>query len=64
MKVLVTMYKTTWPYNTEDYNQQGYEMALAVEAAGTSETSVNFYLFTRRNNPQKTAIFILVAVRT
>jgi hypothetical protein len=34
-----------------------------MEAAGTSETSVNFYLATMLNN-QETVIFILVTVRT
>jgi hypothetical protein len=38
-------------------------IALMMKAASTSETSVNFYQTTRRNN-QKTDIFILTAVRT
>jgi hypothetical protein len=37
-------------------------IALMMEAASTSESSVNFYQTTRRT--QKTAIFILAAVRT
>jgi hypothetical protein len=28
------------------------EMALMVEAASTSEMSINFYQITRRNNPE------------
>jgi hypothetical protein len=35
-----------------------------MEAKGMSKMSVNFYQTTQRNNPQKTAIFILAAVRT
>jgi hypothetical protein len=35
-----------------------------MEAASTSETPVNFYQTTRRNNLEDTAIFILAAVRT
>jgi hypothetical protein len=38
-------------------------IALMMEAARTSKTSVNFYQTTRRYN-QKTAIFFLAAVRT
>jgi uncharacterized protein YpmB len=38
-------------------------IALMMAAASTYETSVNFYQNARRNN-QKTAIFILAAVRT
>jgi hypothetical protein len=37
--------------------------ALTMEAARTSETLVNFYQTTRRYT-QKTAIFVLTAVRT
>jgi hypothetical protein len=37
--------------------------ALMMKAASTSETSVNFYQTTRRKT-QKTAIFILDAVKT
>jgi hypothetical protein len=37
-------------------------VAMMMEAAGTSETSVNFYQTARRNNPAD--IFILAAVRT
>jgi hypothetical protein len=36
---------------------------LMMEAARTSETSVNFYQNTRRYNPEE-AIFVLTAVRT
>jgi hypothetical protein len=38
-------------------------IALKMEAASTSETSVNFYQTTWRNNPEE-AIFMLAAVRT
>jgi hypothetical protein len=40
-------------------------IALMMEAASTSETSVNFYHSTRLHGAtaQKTAIFILAAVR-
>jgi hypothetical protein len=38
-------------------------VTLMMEAASTYETSVNFYQTTQSNN-QKTAIFILAAVRT
>jgi hypothetical protein len=38
-------------------------IALMIEAARTSETLVNFYQTTRRYT-QKTAIFVLTAVRT
>jgi hypothetical protein len=38
-------------------------IALMMEAASTSETSVNIYQTTRRYN-QKTAIFIFAALRT
>jgi hypothetical protein len=40
-----------------------WAIALMMEASSTSETSVNFYQTTRRNNPEE-AIFILAAVRT
>jgi hypothetical protein len=39
------------------------DIALMMKAASISESSVNFYQNTRRNN-QKTAIIILAAVRT
>jgi hypothetical protein len=35
-----------------------------MEAARTSETLVNFYQTTRRYNTERTAIFVLTAVRT
>jgi hypothetical protein len=38
-------------------------IALMMKAVNISETSVNFYQTTRRNN-QKTIIFIFAAVRT
>jgi hypothetical protein len=38
-------------------------IALMMEAASTSETSVNFYQTTLRYNPEE-AIFIFPAVRT
>jgi hypothetical protein len=38
-------------------------IALMLEAASTSETTVNFNHTTRRNNPED-SIFILAAVRT
>jgi hypothetical protein len=38
-------------------------IALIMETANTSETSVNFYQLTRRYNPEK-VISILSAVRT
>jgi hypothetical protein len=38
-------------------------IALMIEAASTSETSVNFYQTMRRNNPEED-IFIFAAVRT
>jgi hypothetical protein len=38
-------------------------IALMMEAASTPETSVNFYQTTRKTT-QKTAIFILTAMRT
>jgi hypothetical protein len=39
-------------------------IALMMEAAITSEASVNFYHTTRRNIPEQTVTFILAAMRT
>jgi hypothetical protein len=38
-------------------------IVLMMEAVSTSETSVNVFHITRRNNPEE-AIFVLAAVRT
>jgi hypothetical protein len=38
------------------------EIALMMEEASTSETSVNFYQSTRRNNPQDSHLHFLFAL--
>jgi hypothetical protein len=48
-------------YLLSNIHKQKLIIALLMEAASTSEMSVNCYQITQRNNP---VIFILVAMRT
>jgi hypothetical protein len=36
----------------QEFLARGLDIALMIEAASTSETSVNFYQTTRHNNPE------------
>jgi hypothetical protein len=40
------------PINTVRHHNEKKAIALVIEAASTSETSVNFYQETRRNKPE------------
>jgi hypothetical protein len=55
---------TMWSGRSLPVFQRCWVITMMMEAASTSETSVNFYQTTWRTTSQKTAVFVIAAVRT